>query len=137
MEDTAFEDPKPEPKTTPDPGEINPSQTLFFESETPKAPGSSVERKPTAKAVANALNSSPALTWQSARERLKAFGIKEYYLQPDPAGQQFLFRCTYTPPGNPRINRLFEAEAADPLEAVQKVLAQLESSTIRQTASAN
>ena len=73
----------------------------------------------------------PPLTWQTAQARLKALGIERYYLEPDPAGQVFLFRCAYSPPGNPRISRRFEAEAAEPLEAVRKVLKQVETWTAR------
>lgn len=73
-----------------------------------------------------------ALTWDTARARLKSFGITQFYLQPDPAGELYHFRCAYNPGGNSRINRLFEAEAAEPLEAVRKVLAQVENATGRE-----
>ena len=72
-----------------------------------------------------------ALTWDTARARLKALGITHFYLQPDPNGKLYHFRCAYNPGGNTRINRLFEAEAEEPLEAVRKVLNQVESWTAR------
>ena len=134
VEDSAFEDPAPRPPTNRGAREFEPSRTLFAEANTPSAPERPIIREPQAPAPATrevepgtpAADSPQGLTWETARERLKTLGIKDYYLQPDSENQVFLFRCAYTPPNNPRINRLFEAEAADALEAVQKVIEQVE-----------
>jgi hypothetical protein len=40
--------------------------------------------------------------------------------------QEYQFSCIYTPADNPRITYRFEAEAGEPLEAVKKVLAQID-----------
>ena len=113
------------------------SRTLFAEAETP-APRRQAAVEPAEippERTANISEASPPepepLTWDKARSRLKAYGITHFYLQPDPKGELYHFRCAYSPGQDSRINRLFEAEAAEPLEAVRKVLAQIESSTVR------
>jgi hypothetical protein len=114
------------------------SRTLFADAETP-APRRQAALEPAEippERTANANETSPAkpepLTWDKARSRLKAYGITHFYLQPDPKGELYHFRCAYSPGQDSRINRLFEAEAAEPLEAVRKVLVQIESSTVRE-----
>lgn len=75
-----------------------------------------IEAKPT----------GPSLTWQQAVARLNEFGIRHYQLEPGLSGNDFLFRCSYTPANNPRISHRFESEANEPLKAVEKVLQQIE-----------
>lgn len=67
-----------------------------------------------------------ALTWGSAVRRLNELGIHDFQLNPGHSAGQFHFVCTFTPPEAPRIVRRFEAEASDPLAAVEKVLQQVE-----------
>lgn len=82
-------------------------------------------------AVASAI---PSLTWQSAVERLNALEIRTFRLEPGSRAGQFLFVCSYTMSNEPRVSYHFEAEASEPLKAVEKVLDQIEA-TIAQTAS--
>jgi hypothetical protein len=67
------------------------------------------------------------LTWQSAVRRLQEFGIEDFQLRPGSAPDQFHFSCLIEPKDNPRVMHRFEAEAAEPLDAVQDVVTQLES----------
>jgi hypothetical protein len=64
--------------------------------------------------------------WKAAAERLKELGIRKYRLESQIEAQKFLFTCTLTSPGSSRITRRFEADADNPLEAVEKVLEQVE-----------
>lgn len=75
--------------------------------------------------VGNAALDQAPLTWRSAVARLNALGIQHFQLEPGETGG-FLFSCSYSPGNNPRITRRFEAEAAEPLRAVERVLAQVE-----------
>ncbi len=153
INDNAFADPGFDPQVNHDPNQFDASRTLFVGEKTPPenpppAPRQTAEVElpeppPMVTPPPNvmpaplpnqpkALSQPTPLTWEKARARLQELGIQQYYLDPDPAEQRFLFRCAYTPAGNPRVHRRFEAEAADPLEAVQKVLSQVESWTARQ-----
>ena len=69
--------------------------------------------------------SSPELTWQAAIRQLNDLEIRNYRLQPGLGEKQVLFICSYTPSHTPSISYRFEAEADDPLKAVEKVLAQV------------
>jgi hypothetical protein len=66
------------------------------------------------------------LTWRSAVRRLNELGIRSFQLQPGTRENEFQFSCLYTPGDNPRITHRFEAEAGDPLQAVRKVIEQVE-----------
>lgn len=66
------------------------------------------------------------LTWQMAVRRLTELGIHDFQLEPGIAANQFQFRCSFTPAENPRVMHQFQAEAAEPLLAVQDVLNQIE-----------
>jgi hypothetical protein len=66
------------------------------------------------------------LTWRTAVERLNSLGIRHFRLSPGERMQEYQFSCIYTPADNPRITYRFEAEAGEPLEAVKKVLAQID-----------
>lgn len=70
----------------------------------------------------------PGLTWADAVRRLKELGIRDFRLLPSETSDDFHFCCFYTPTDDPRITHRFEAEASDPLRAVEKVLAQVEAS---------
>jgi hypothetical protein len=64
--------------------------------------------------------------WQAAARRLKELGIRKYRLESQIEEQTFTFWCTFASPDNSRIVRRFEDDADTPLEAVQKVLSQID-----------
>jgi hypothetical protein len=64
--------------------------------------------------------------WQEAARRLKQLGIRKYRLTSQIDQQNFVFACSFASPNNPQVVRRFEADADNPLEAVQKVLAQID-----------
>jgi hypothetical protein len=64
--------------------------------------------------------------WQAAARRLKELGIRKYNLDSQIEEQTFTFHCSFASPDNPRIVTRFEADADNPLEAVQKVLAEID-----------
>lgn len=64
-------------------------------------------------------------TWQDAVNRLNALEIRNFRLQPGHRENQFAFVCNYTPSDSPRVSYRFEAEADEPLKAVEKVLEQI------------
>jgi len=66
------------------------------------------------------------LTWRSAVDRLNELGIRHFQLEPGERADEFHFSCFFTPNDNPRVTIRFEAESTEPLRAVQKVLAQIE-----------
>lgn len=70
-------------------------------------------------------NTATAFTWRKAVRTLNRMGIKDFLLQPGSRADEFHFSCLYTSPVNPRVAHRFEAEDADPLQAVQKVLQQI------------
>jgi hypothetical protein len=70
--------------------------------------------------------SRTALTWKRAVDRLNALGIRDFQLQPGEREGDFNFSCRFASRQNPRVIHRFEAEAADPLEAVNQVLRQLD-----------
>lgn len=67
-----------------------------------------------------------ALTWTEARRRLTELGIDQFHLEPGLQRDHFLFVCLFSPGDDPRVTHRFEAEAADPLLAVQDVLSQID-----------
>ena len=69
---------------------------------------------------------SEQLTWDAAIRRLKSLGIQKYRLESVPGQDSFMFSCTVYPANNSRMTRRFEAEAEEPLLAVQKVLDQVD-----------
>lgn len=70
--------------------------------------------------------SATPLTWKSAVSRLNQLEIRNFRLEPGQQSGQFLFVCSYTPQHNPRLSYRFEAEADEPLKAVEKVLSQID-----------
>jgi len=64
--------------------------------------------------------------WQEASRRLKQLGIRKYRLVSQIDQQNFVFACNFASPTNPQVVRRFEADADNPLEAVQKVLTQID-----------
>ena len=70
--------------------------------------------------------SSEARSWKAAVARLNALGIREYQLQPGEHPGEFHFSCRFVSRTNPRVMQRFEAEAAEPLDAVEQVLEQVD-----------
>ena len=64
--------------------------------------------------------------WQKAAQRLKKLGIRKFRLDSQIDEQRFVFTCSFTAPENPQVVRRFEADADNPLEAVQRVLEQID-----------
>ncbi len=133
VEENAFEDPAPPPRIAPEAEDFDAGRTLFAQANLPserppvREPEIPEPAEVEADPPADEQETPPPLTWDLARQRLKSLDIKEYYLQPDPESGMFLFRCAYARPETPRVSRLFEAEAPDPLQAVEEVLEQVES----------
>ncbi len=70
--------------------------------------------------------STDGLTWREAVRRLNELGIQEFRLEPGSQLGEFYFACEFTPHRNARVTRRFEAEAKEPLLAVQAVLRQID-----------
>jgi hypothetical protein len=70
--------------------------------------------------------SRDALGIRAAIARLNALGITDYQWQPGDRDGEFLFRCRLVSRHNPRMMQRFEAEAGEPLQALEKVLAQID-----------
>ncbi len=66
-----------------------------------------------------------ALTWKTAVRQLNALEIRNFRIEPGRQPSQFIFICSYTPTDSPRVSYRFEAEADEPLKAVEKVLVQI------------
>jgi hypothetical protein len=77
--------------------------------------------------------SNHATAWKRAVGRLNALGIHDYQLQPGERSGEFNFSCRFAARGNPRVIHRFEAEAADPLDAINQVLRQLDDWRSRHT----
>lgn len=66
------------------------------------------------------------LTWKSARNRLTELGVTHFHLERGSSDESFLFVCMFSPGDDPRVTRRFEAEAPEPLAAVDGVLGQID-----------
>ena len=66
------------------------------------------------------------LTWRQAVRRLNDLGIRRFHLEPGHDDADFHFACEFSPDNDLRITRRFEAEAAEPLQAVEFVLRQID-----------
>jgi len=64
-------------------------------------------------------------SWENAAQQLQEMGIDDYRLERGHNGESYLFICQFAPGGDTRIIRRFEAEAAEPFDAVQQVLTQI------------
>ena len=71
------------------------------------------------------------LTWRRAVQRLNELGIDQFRLEPGRDNGDFYFACEFSPDQDSRITRRFEAEAAEPLQAVELVLRQINEWTLR------
>ena len=65
-------------------------------------------------------------SWRGAVERLNQLGIRTYRLSPAASEGRYHFMCLVTSADDPRISRRFEAESHEPLDAVGRVLTQVE-----------
>jgi hypothetical protein len=65
------------------------------------------------------------LTLQSAIERLNELDVRNFRLESGREAGQYIFVCSYAPADTPRVSYRFEAEADEPMKAVQKVLDQI------------
>jgi len=93
----------------------------------PRAGGSALSRARRSVEIASErIERRGPITWKGAVHRLNSLGIHQYQLQPGQGEGEFHFSCSYTPEDNPRICHRFEAEANEPLKAVEKVLSQIE-----------
>lgn len=72
-----------------------------------------------------AMTNTDPLTWQTAIVKLNEMGIHDFRIEPSYASDQFVFTCWYTPPDGSRVIYRFEAEAEEPLKAVEKALEQI------------
>jgi hypothetical protein len=84
------------------------------------------DARPFRRSPRNAKADRRALTWRDAVAHLNQLGIRDFRLQPGRQPNSFHFSCSLTPADNPRITRRFEAEASEQLEAVAKVLTQVD-----------
>ncbi len=65
-----------------------------------------------------------SLSWEQSIQQLSRYGILDYRLQPGQNAQGFHFACFQRVDGQTTIR--FEAEADDPLQALQQALRQVE-----------
>jgi hypothetical protein len=101
--------------------------TLAADASDRRAPPRRVSAPPPSRSAAAGGRSAAApLTWQTAVRRLNELEIRNFRLEPGQQPEQFVFICSYTPQDNPRVSFRFEAEADEPLRAVEKVLAQID-----------
>jgi hypothetical protein len=70
---------------------------------------------------------------RAAVARLNSLGITDYQWLPGDRDGEFLFRCRLVSKHNPRMMQRFEAEAAEPLQALEKVLVQIDEWRARRT----
>ena len=75
--------------------------------------------------------SAEGLTWRQAVRRLNDLGIQQFRLEPGRNHGDFYFACEFSPDNDSRIQRRFEAEASEPLQAVELVLGQIDDWTSR------
>ncbi len=65
------------------------------------------------------------ITWKDASRQLQELGITQYHLERGQQHDTFLFVCMFSPGDSPQVTQRFEAEAHEPLAAVQAVLDQI------------
>lgn len=72
------------------------------------------------------LQNGSILTWRQASAKLNDLGVKNYHLERGVSEGTFLFVCMFSPGDSPQVVHRFEAEADDPLIAVNQVLQQID-----------
>lgn len=92
------------------------------------APGyvRSTEQRNGTETDSSAAASAKNLRWREAVVRLNELGVQKYQLSQTDEEFVFQFACDLTHPDNPRITHRFQAEAGEPLQAVAKVIQQVE-----------
>src|SRR5690606_10232719 len=90
------------------------------------APQPSIRPLATAETALAPAATASGLTWREATRKLEEVGITDYRLERGDSSDRFLFVCRFSPGGDERIVQRFEAEAAEPLAAVENVLAQVD-----------
>ncbi|RLS56561.1 MAG: hypothetical protein DWH91_06400 [Planctomycetota bacterium] len=71
-------------------------------------------------------SSAVPMTMKEALKKLNMLQVKTYHLQPGADPDTWLFVCLFTPGDDPRVIQRFEAESADPDQAVSEVLGQID-----------
>lgn len=74
----------------------------------------------------SSLQNGSILTWRQASAKLNDLGVKNYHLERGVTEGTFLFVCMFSPGDSPQVVHRFEAEADDPLIAVNQVLQQID-----------
>jgi len=69
---------------------------------------------------------SRLVSWREASRRLAEMGIEHYHLERGVSEHSFLFVCRFSPGDAPHVTHQFEAEAEEPLVAVNQVLQQID-----------
>lgn len=100
-----------------------PNRTRSATARTPNEPAARANAE---RFLSDSEQSTNGLTWRKAVSRLNELGIQEFRLEPGSRRGAFYFACEFTPHRNARVTRRFEAEAAEPLLAVQAVLRQID-----------
>lgn len=105
----------------------SPLQTVMTPA---SAPGTSAAIYQTPPASIPGIPAEPgaAITfnWRQASLKLAELGIDQYHVERGSQEGTFLFVCVYAPADAPQVKHRFEAEAADPLQAVNVVLRQID-----------
>ena len=107
----------------PDPQRSLPREPVATNNAGWEPPPTATSRQPTT--PENTRTEKPE-SWLAARERLQELNITKFSLQPAENDRLFYFRCVSESPVNPRITRNFEASGREPLEAIGRVLTQVE-----------
>ncbi|MCA8999568.1 MAG: hypothetical protein KDA80_21415 [Planctomycetaceae bacterium] len=120
VESTATRWPSPESQTSQAAVPATPVPTGFTQS-APNA--ASIE---SAQATANATLGGGQLSWRQASLKLAEMGIDKYHLEQGSNRESFLFVCLFSPADSQNVTHRFETEAADPLQAVNQTLDQVD-----------
>jgi hypothetical protein len=72
------------------------------------------------------VDQQPQITWSEAVRRFHELGIHDFRLEPGKQFGEFYFVCEFAPGRDARVIRRFEAEAREPLLAVEAVLQQID-----------
>jgi hypothetical protein len=74
----------------------------------------------------SAMTSTPSMSWSEARSQLEELGVDDFHLEAGSVPDTFTFIAVFTPGDQPDVTYRFEAEASDPLLAVEEVVGQIE-----------
>ena len=65
------------------------------------------------------------LTWKSAVEKLDEYEIRNFRIERGHQQGRYVFICSHSPHDSPSVSYRFEAEADEPLKAIEKVIEQI------------